>query len=405
MLRLLRKTRMWRRRPLKTRYDVVIIGGGVHGLSTAYYLGKLGVKNVAVLDKGYLGGGASARTTAIIRANYLTPQGIPFFRESLKLYEGLSQELGFNLLFSQMGRLDLGHTDSALFGLRLRAEFNQMLGVDSRMVGAAEVKELVPAIDLREGKPLPIIGALYHPPGGVIRHDAVVWGYGRGADRQGVALHPFTEVVGISREGGRVTGVETKAGPVRADTVVSATAGWSSTIASMVGLELPIVTHPLQAFVTEPLKPFLNKTISSANLHAYVYQTDRGEVVIGGGVDPYPTYSQRSTLNTLEELAKHTVEMFPSLRNANVMRQWAGLCDMTPDYAPILGKVDGLEGFVLTCGWGSWGFKAAPVAGKSMAELIATGATPELIAPFALSRFRDGRLVNERAAAPAAAVH
>ena len=396
---------MWRRRPLKARYDVVIVGGGVHGLSTAYYLGKLGVKNVAVLDKGYLGGGASARTTAIIRANYLTPQGIPFFRESLKLYEGLAQELGFNLLFSQMGRLDLGHTDSALFGLRLRAEFNQMLGVDSRMIGAAEVKELVPAIDLREDKPLPIIGALYHPPGGVIRHDAVVWGYGRGADRLGVELHPFTEVVGISREGGRVTGVETKTGPVRADTVVSATAGWSSTIASMVGLELPIITHPLQAFVTEPLKPFLDKTISSANLHAYVYQTDRGEVVIGGGVDPYPTYSQRSTLSALEELAKHTVEMLPSLRNAKVMRQWAGLCDMTPDYAPILGRVDGLEGFVLTCGWGSWGFKAAPVAGKSIAELIATGATPELIAPFALSRFRDGRLVNERAAAPAAAVH
>ena len=405
MLRLLRKTRMWRRRPLKARYDVVIIGGGVHGLSTAYYLGKLGVKNVAVLEKGYLGGGASARTTAIIRANYLTPQGIPFFRESLKLYEGLAQELSFNLLFSQMGRLDLGHTDSALFGLRLRAEFNQMLGVDSRMIGATEVKELVPAIDLREGKPLPIIGALYHPPGGVIRHDAVVWGYGRGADRQGVELHPFTEVVGISREGCRVTGVETKSGPVRADTVVSATAGWSSTIASMVGLELPIITHPLQAFVTEPLKPFLDKTISSANLHVYAYQTDRGEVVIGGGVDPYPTYSQRSTLHTLEELAKHTVEMFPSLRNAKVMRQWAGLCDMTPDYAPILGKVDGLEGFVLTCGWGSWGFKAAPIAGKSMAELIATDVTPELIAPFALSRFRDGLLVNERAAAPAAAVH
>ena len=405
MLRFLRKTRMWRKRPLKNRYDVVIIGGGVHGLSTAYYLGKLGVKKVAVLDRGYLGGGASARTTAIIRANYLTPQGIPFFRESLKLYEGLARELSFNLLFSQMGRLDLGHTDSALFGLRLRAEFNQMLGVDSRMIGAAEIKELVPAIDLRKGKPLPIIGALYHPPGGVIRHDAVVWGYGRGADRMGAELHPYTEVVGISREGGRVTGVETNSGPIEAETVVSATAGWSSAIASMVGLELPIITHPLQAFVTEPLKPFLDKTISSANLHAYVYQTDRGEVVIGGGVDPYPTYSQRSTLNALEELAKHTVEMFPSLRNAKVMRQWAGLCDMTPDYAPILGKVDGLEGFVLTCGWGSWGFKAAPVAGKSIAELIATGATPDLIAPFALSRFREGLLVNERAAAPAAALH
>ena len=396
---------MWKRHALRDRYDVVIIGGGVHGLSTAYYLGKLGVKSVAVLDKGYLGGGASARTTAIIRANYLTPEGIPFFRESLKLYEGLAQELDFNLLFTQMGRLDLGHTDSAVFGLRLRAEFNQMLGVDSRMIGPAEVQELVPAIDLREGKPLPITGALYHPPGGVIRHDAVVWGYARGADRLGVELHPFTEVTGITRENGRITGVETSGGPIKAGTVVSATAGWSSIIASMVSLKLPIVTHPLQAFVTEPLKPFLDKTISSANLHAYVYQTDRGEVVIGGGVDPYPTYSQRSTLHALEELAVNAVEMFPCLRNAKVLRQWAGLCDMTPDYAPIMGRVEGLEGFVLTCGWGSWGFKAAPVAGRCIAELIATGATPDLIRPFALSRFRDGLLVNERAAAPAAAVH
>ncbi len=405
MFRLFRKDRMWKRHPLGDRYEVVIIGGGVHGLSTAYYLGKLGVKSVAVLDKGYLGGGASARTTAIIRANYLTPEGIPFFRESLKLYEGLAQELDFNLLFTQMGRLDLGHTDSAVFGLRLRAEFNQMLGVDSRMIGPAEVKELVPAIDLREGKPLPIVAALYHPPGGVIRHDAVVWGFARGADRLGVELHPFTEVTGITRENGRISGVETSGGPIEAGTVVSATAGWSSIIASMVSLELPIVTHALQAFVTEPLKPFLDKTISSANLHAYVYQTDRGEVVIGGGVDPYPTYSHRSTLHALEELAVNAVEMFPCLRNAKVLRQWAGLCDMTPDYAPIMGRVEGREGFVLTCGWGSWGFKAAPVAGRCIAELIATGATPDLIRPFALSRFRDGLLVNERAAAPAAAVH
>jgi sarcosine oxidase subunit beta len=405
MFQLFRKNRMWQKRPLRDRYDVVIIGGGVHGLSTAYYLGKLGVTDVAVLDRGYLGGGASARTTAIIRANYLTPEGIPFFRESLKLYEDLSRDLDFNLLFSQMGRLDLGHTDSAVFGLRLRAEFNQVLGVDSRMIGPREIKDLVPAIDLREGKPLPITGALYHPPGGVIRHDAVVWGYARGADRLGAELHPFTEVTGITRQNGSVTGVETSEGRVNAGTVVSATAGWSSIIAAMVELDLPISTHPLQAFVTEPLKPFIEKTVSSANMHAYVYQTDRGEVVIGGGVDPYPTYSQRSGLHALEELALHATQLFPALRNASVMRQWAGLCDMTPDYAPIMGRVEGIDGFVLTCGWGSWGFKAAPVGGRSIAELIATGDTPELIRPFALSRFREGKLVNERAAAPAAAVH
>ncbi len=396
---------MWEKRPLKDRYEVVIVGGGVHGLSTAYYLGKLGVRDVAVLDKGYLGGGASARTTAIIRSNYLTLEGIPFFNESVKLYEGLAKELNFNLLFNQMGRLDLGHTDSALYGLRLRSEFNQILGVNSRMVGPKEIKKLVPVMDLRQGKPFPVQAALYHPPCGVIRHDAVVWGYARGADRQGAELHPFTEVTGIDRSNGRVAGVETNRGFVKANTILNATAGWSSTIAGMVGLELPISTHPLQAMVTEPLKPFLDKTISSANLHAYVYQTDRGEVVIGGGVDPYPSYSHRSSFQPAEELATHTLELFPVLKNVNVLRQWAGLCDMSPDYAPIMGLVEGIDGFILSCGWGSWGFKAAPVAGQRIAELIATGNTPDLIKPFALSRFREGKLVNERAAAPAAAIH
>ena len=396
---------MWEKRPLNDHYQVVIIGGGVHGLSTAYYLAKRGITSVAVLDKGYLGGGASARTTAIIRANYLTPEGIPFFNESVKLYEGLSKELNYNLMFNQMGRLDLGHTDSAVFGLRLRTEFNRILGVDSRMVGPKEIKKLVPAMDLRQGKPFPVMAALYHPPCGVIRHDAVVWGYARGASRLGVELHPFTEVKGIDLSNGRVGGVETDHGFIQAETILSATAGWSSTIAKMVGLELPITTHPLQAMVTEPLKPFLHKTVSSANLHAYVYQTDRGEVVIGGGVDPYPTYSQRSSLQSAEELAVHTLELFPCLKNVKVLRQWAGLCDMTPDYAPILGRVEGIDGFILSCGWGSWGFKAAPAAGSRLAELIATGETPDLIKPFGLSRFRDGRLVNERAAAPAAAVH
>ncbi len=404
MLQLFRKTRMWQRHPLQDRYDVVIIGGGVQGLSIAYYLGKRGVTNVAVLDKGYLGGGASARSTAIIRANYVTKDGIPFFYESLKLYEKLSQELNYNLLFSQVGRVELGHTESALYTLRIRAEANAVLGVDSRMVGPQEIKELIPPIDLREGKHFPILGGLYHPPGGVIRHDAVVWGYGRGADRLGAHLHPHTEVLGIARENGRVTGVQTNRGDIKADVVVNSTAGWCSTIAKMVGMELPIVTYPLQACVTEPLKPFLDKCISSANLHVYVYQTDRGELVIGGAVDPYPTYSQRSTLPMLETLASHTLELFPRLKEVRILRQWTGLCDMTPDYAPIMGEVPEIQGLVLNCGWGTWGFKAAPAAGKAVAELIATGKTPDLIRPFALTRFQERRLVNERGGAPAAAV-
>ncbi len=396
---------MWGRHPLKDSYDVVIIGGGVHGLSTAYYLGQMGITNVAVLDKDYLGGGASARSTAIIRSNYLTAEAIPFFRESHKLYQGLASELGFNLLFDEMGRLDIGHSESSVYWLRLRAEFNQLLGVDSRIIGPAEIKEIVPPIDLREGKPLPIMAALYHPPAGVVRHDAVVWGMGRGADRAGVELHPFTEVTGITRENGRVTGVETPSGRIGAGVVVSATAGWTSTITAMVDLDVPIVTFPLQACVTEPVKPYVHTTISSADLHVYVYQTDRGELVIGGPVDPYSTYSQKSTLDMLHELAASTLELLPELRDIKILRQWAGLCDMTPDYAPIMGKVDGLDGFILNCGWGTWGFKAAPASGKTTAELIATGKTPELIENFSLHRFDDNRLVNERAAAIAAAIH
>ena len=396
---------MWGKHPLKDSYDVVIIGGGVHGLSTAYYLGKMGITDVAVLDKDYLGGGASARSTAIIRSNYLTAEAIPFFRESHKLYQGLASELGFNLLFDEMGRLDIGHSESSVYWLRLRAEFNQLLGVDSRIIGPADIKELVPPIDLREGKPLPIMAALYHPPAGVVRHDAVVWGLARGADRAGVELHPFTEVTGITRENGRVMGVETPSGRVGAGVVVSATAGWTSTITAMVDLDVPIVTFPLQACVTEPVKPYVHTTISSADLHVYVYQTDRGELVIGGPVDPYSTYSQKSTLDMLHELAASTLELLPDLRDINILRQWAGLCDMTPDYAPIMGKVDGLDGFILNCGWGTWGFKAAPASGKTTAELIATGRTPELIENFGLHRFDDNTLVNERAAAIAAAIH
>lgn len=396
---------MWRKLPLKRHYDVIIVGAGVHGLATAYYLGRLGIKNVAVLDKGYIGGGASARSTAILRANYMTPQGIPFFRESLKLYGDLSQELDYNMLFTRSGRFDLGHTESAVFGLRMRSQFNQMYGVDSRLIGPDEIKKLIPVLDTRQGKHLPVMAALYHPPGGVIRHDAVVWAYARGADRMGTEIHPFTEVIGINKQNNKITGVETTHGLISADSVVSATAGWSSTVAALADVNLPIVTHPLQAFVTEPLKPYIDATISSANLHVYAYQTDRGEVVIGGGVNHYPSYSQRSTLDMLESLSGHVLELLPALRDVNVMRQWAGLCDMTPDYAPIMGKVDGLDDFFISCGWGTWGFKAAPIAGKCMAEMIFTGRVPELIKPFSLSRFREGKLVNERASAPAGAIH
>ena len=396
---------MWGKHTLKSRYDVVIIGGGVHGLSTAYHLAKLGITNVAVLDKGYIGGGGSARSTAIIRSNYLTLEGIPFFKESHEIYRQLSQELQYNLLFDEMGRLDIGHSESAVYWLRLRAEFNQLLGVNSRIIGPEQIKKLVPQIDLRENKTLPIMAALYHPTAGVVRHDAVVWGLARASDQRGIEIHPFTEVTGVNKKEDRVTGVETVKGKIDADIIVNATAGWSSNITAMIGLNIPINTFPLQACVTQPVKPFIHTTISSADLHVYVYQTDRGELVIRGPGDPFSTYSQRSTLDMLHELASNTLELLPELRDIKIMRQWTGLCDMTPDYAPIMGKVKGLEGFILNCGWGTWGFKAAPASGKTIAELIQTGKTPELIRHFDLERFNENRLVNERAAAIAAAIH
>ncbi len=399
MWQLLKRERMWTSRPLKDRYDVVIIGGGVHGMAIAYYLGKHGVKDVAVVEKSYIGSGASGRNTAIIRSNYRTPEGVVFYDESVRLYEELSAELGYNVLFSQQGHLTLAHTDSAVNDLRVRAEVNQLMGVESRLIWPPEIKRLVPAIDVSPRPRFPILAALYHAPGGIIRHDAVVWGYARGADRMGISIHPFTEVAGIGTSNGRVTSVQTTRGEIRAGTVVNATAGFCSTVAKLVGLRLPIVTHPLQAFVTEPLTPFLDKVIVSANLHVYMSQTDRGELVIGSEIDPYSSYSLKSTLPFLETTAAHTLELFPCLRDVRVLRQWTGICDMTPDYSPIMGEVPGLKGFILDVGWGTYGFKAGPVSGKRIAELIATGRTPEVLKPFSITRFWDNHLLGEKAAA------
>ncbi len=391
---------MWGRHDLKKSYDVVIIGAGVHGLATAYYLGvEHGITDIALLERGYLGTGSSGRNTAIVRANYRTPEGISFYAESLKLYEEMSKTLGWNVLLNQCGHLTLGHTDSAVNGLRVRAGANQLLGVDSRIIYPDEIKRLVPHIDISNSPRYPILAALYHPPGGIIRHDAVVWGYARECDRMGMHIHTFTEAVGINRDGKRATSVVTNRGEISTKAVTNCTAGWASTICKMVDIQVPIVSKPLQACVTEPLKPFLDKVIVSANLHVYVNQTDRGEIVIGSEIDPYQSYSMKGTLPTLEQMATYTLDLFPHLHSVSVLRQWAGICDMTPDFAPIIGNVEGLDGFYLDVGWGTYGFKAGPIAGKCLAELIATKKTPELIEPFALSRFEKDRLVGERAAA------
>jgi sarcosine oxidase subunit beta len=391
--------RAWRRHDLAPAYDAVIIGAGVHGLAAAYYLAaNHGIHNVAVLDRGYLGGGGSGRNTAIIRSNYLTPEGVRFYDRSVKLYETLASELNFNVMFSQRGHLTLAHNDSSLRTMRWRAEVNKLQGVDSEVIGPDEIKSLVPYMDVSAETRYPILGALYHPPGGIIRHDAVNWGYARGADARGVQIHEYTEVVGIDVEDGRVRGVQTSRGHISTPVVLNCTAGWSSLVSRLAGVRLPISTHPLQAAVTEPVKVFLNTVVVSGTLHVYVSQTDRGELVFGASTDAYPSYSTRGSLEFTEELAGHVLELMPSIAGLRVLRQWAGLCDMTPDFSPIMGETP-VEGFLVDVGWGTYGFKAGPVAGEAMAELVATGKTPELISSFALSRFAEGRLVGEKGAA------
>jgi sarcosine oxidase subunit beta len=400
MMQLFRKQRMWRSHELKRTYDIAIIGAGVHGLGIAYYLAlRHGVRKIAVLERGYLGCGNSGRNTAIIRSNYRTPEGIPFYEESVRLYQALSRELEWNLLFSQCGHLTLAHTDSAIAGLRVRAENNQVLGVDSRVIYSDEIRKLVPAMDMSDRPRLPVLAALYHPPGGIIRHDAVLWGYARACDRLGVEIHPHTEVTDVFVSRAKAQSLLTNRGEISAGVVVNATAGWASMVARLAGVSLPIVSYPLQACVTEPLKPFLDKVIVSASLHVYVNQTDKGELVIGAEIDPYQSYSQKGTLPTLEQMASYTLELFPQLSGLRVLRQWAGICDMTPDYAPIIGVSREVNNYFVDVGWGTYGFKAAPAAAKNLAELIATGKTPTIIEAFSPSRFYGGRLIGEKAAA------
>ncbi len=390
---------MWHKNDIRSRYDVVIIGAGVHGLAIAYYLAKRGITNVAVLDKGYIGGGNSGRNTAILRANYRTVEGVNFYKESLKLYEDLTQELNFNLLFAPIGHLTLAHTDTSLSGLRLRSEVNKQLGLESYLVDIEELKDLEPKLDLSDKPRYPIMGALYHPPGGIIRHDAVVWGYAKEADKMGVEIHPKTEVKNINLQRDGSYEIITNKENIRCNTVVNATAGWCSDVAKMVDLKIPVVTQQLQACVTESMNKYLSKVIVSANLHVYVSQTDRGEFVLGATIDPYSSYSYRSTFPTLYSMVSHTIELFPEIAKAKILRQWAGICDMTPDYAPIMGKVPGHDGFILDVGWGTWGFKSGPISGKLIAELISTGKTPELIKPFSIKRFEENRPIGEKAAA------
>ena len=391
---------MWRTpERLKGSYDAVIIGGGGHGLAAAYYLAKdHGLTNVAVLERSYLGGGNTGRNTTIVRSNYLTPQGVAFYSESLALFRQLSGELDLNLFYSERGHFTLAHTDASLRTMRWRAEVNKHLGVDSEVVDRAFIQRRCPGLDLDCAGHAPILGALWHPPGAILRHDAVAWGYGRAADRLGVEIHQGTAVTGIELRGGKVAAVETTRGRIETKKVLCAVAGNTPSLLDLVGLRSPIYVHPLQALVTEPMKRWLDPIIVSGSLHVYVSQSARGELVMGASLDPYELHSTRSTLDFVEELSSHVLDLFPFLSNVKVLRQWAGLADMTPDFSPIMGKTP-IDGFYLDAGWGTWGFKATPICGKTMSETLFFDRTPELIQPFRLSRFRDYELTGEKGAA------
>ena len=380
---------------LKRRYDVVIIGAGGHGVATAYYLAKYhGITNVAVLEKGYLGGGNTARNTAVIRSNYLTSEGVKFYSESVKLFQRLSNEFDFNIMYSKRGQLTLAHTDAAIRGFRQRTEVNKHFGGKTELIDPQQIRELVPTLNMNPG----------HQPV-LARHDAVAWGYAKGATQRGVELHQLTEVTGVVVEDGKVTAVKAKQGSaehtIECGCAVQAVSGHSSLLAEKAGFKLPIVSYPLQAMVTQPVKPFLDPLVSSPAFHCYVQQTGRGELVFGGGSDPYPLYNTRSSLELKEQLLAHAVELFPFMANLKLMRQWTGLTDMTSDYSPIMG-LSPVKNYYLDAGWGTWGFKSTPICGQAMAELVASGGkVPELIKPFGVERFSEFRQVNEMGATAA----
>ena len=384
--------------PKKT-YDVVIVGGGGHGLATAYYLAtRHGITNVAVLERKYIGGGNSGRNTTIIRANYGIPEAVKFYQRSVELYSGLEQETGRWIMHKQKGLLWLAHSEAGIRAERARAEVNTAFGAETHYVTPEEVKEICPQTDMTGGGKWPVLGGSYHPAAATARHDRVNWALAEGAMERGVHVHQRTEVTGLLMEGDKVTGVQTNHGEISAGVVVSAVGGHVTSLASMAGLRLPIRTHPLQAFVTNHYELSFDPIFSSAGLTFYVSQTARGEMLIGAEIDRQPSYSYRSGHHFIQSCAHRAVTMLPFLRNLRILRQWTGVCDMSPDYSPIMGKTP-VENFLITTGWGTWGFKAIPVGGEQMAQLIVTGETPELIAPFSLERFAKDRTLADRGSA------
>lgn len=392
-------TPAWRSPEPKASYDVIIIGAGGHGLATAYYLAKEHkIKNIAVIERGYLGGGNTARNTTIVRSNYLYDESSAIYEHSLKLWEGLSQEINFNVMFSQRGVFNLGHTLQDMRDIERRVNANLLNGSDGMVLSAAEVKQRIPLIDASSNARYPIMGASFQPRAGVARHDAVAWGFARAASNLGVDIIEQCEVTGFDIEGGRIRGVQTSRGAIRSDRVGCVASGHSTTLAKMAGFRMPLESHPLQAFVSESLKPMLDTVVMSNAVHGYVSQSDKGELVIGAGIDSYLSYTQRGSPHIVEHAAAAIIQLFPMFSRVRMNRQWGGIVDVSPDACPIIGKTP-VKGLYFNCGWGTGGFKATPGSGNVFAHTIAHDEPHPINAPFSLDRFHSGHLIDEHGAA------
>ena len=391
--------RAWRAPEPKERYQVIVIGGGGHGLATAYYLAKEhGITDVAVLEKGWLGGGNTGRNTTIIRSNYLWDESAAIYEKALQLYEGLSQELNFNIMLSQRGVLNLAHNLHDLREISRRVNAIRLNGIDSEILSPEEIKEIVPILNTSPDARYPVLGGSLQRRGGVARHDAVAWGLARAADARGIDIIQNCEVIGILRDGRRVTGVETSRGTIMADKVGIVVAGHSSLLADMAGFRMPVESHPLQALVSEPIKPILDTVIMSGTVHVYVSQSDRGELVMGAGIDSHNGYSQRGSLPVIEHMVAAAMELFPIFSRLRMMRQWGGIVDTCPDASPIIGTTP-VDNLFINCGWGTGGFKATPGSGWVFAHTIARKEPHPLNAPFSLDRFTVGKIIDEHGAA------